>query len=387
MTDLSLIDPSVQGRSIPCAFRGYGLAVDQRLIADVVGADQAEVFAEDLRRSNYGEWNAFVQKLSNYIVRGATDMFTVNGKEYRFPEQKGVYAKQLNGVFAVEGGDFDFYGTRLLSFALRTSDMQMWKASRRSAVEAAADAAAAGNDTVESDTSAVNANPDGAGGTEEESFAITTSHGALDAVRPGLNTYIETLDNLTSHLAGRYAPGIRSEGFVDPNLYGTEQVWEIFAEGKAAFVAMDSGDFDDLSALNAARAANLTLMPLKMPYAESGLPAVLDGQIVNSCIPARVTHSFAVNGRLSAELQKQALDFVLWFIDGQRALNNAMERSVRSYFDNGEILSYDPNADVLKPYAEVLRTEELGTNLTNDKWDAEYKENLLNFMFTMWYED
>jgi hypothetical protein len=391
MADLSLIDAAVPDRSIPCVFRGYGWVVDKRLIADLVGADHAAIFIEDVRKADYGEWNAFVQNLSNYIVRGETEAFVINGKEYRFPEQKGAYAKQLNGVFAVEGGDFDFYGTRLLSFALRTSDMKIWEAARKSAVDAAAEALAAGNDAAGSDVSGTDPNPQGAGdaaaGDEEEAIAITTTYGALDAVRPGLNTYIEALDNLTSHLAGRYAPGVRSEGFVDSKLYGTKKVREIFAEGKAAFVAADSDDFDDLSALNAMRAANLTLLPLKMPYAESGLPTVLDGQIVNNCIPVQVTHSFAVNGRLSPESQKQALDFVQWFIDEQRALNDALERSVRDYFDKGNILAYDPNADVLKSYADDLRTEGLGTNLTNDKWDAEHKENLLNFMFTIWYED
>jgi hypothetical protein len=170
-------------------------------------------------------------------------------------------------------------------------------------------------------------------------------------------------------------------------VYGKKNAREIFTAGKAAFAAVNSEDFSSLSKLNAAQADNLALLPIKFPYAENGVPGVMEERRVNSCIPLRVTHSFAVNGQSSPELQKMALDFLLWMANEDRTLTDTLENSVRDYYDRGDILPYAPHAQSLQPYAEALRKKNLAEYLTRAKWDDEYKEELLNFMFTTWYEE
>jgi hypothetical protein len=294
------------------------------------------------------------------------EAFNVNGKEYSFPAQKGTYAAELNGVFAVAGGDPEFCVDTLLALALCTSDLSAWETAKKSAA----------NGEEEATPTAIGESP-------EES--VTTE--AFNLLRPALSVYAGGLDDITAHLAGRYAPGIRSKGFVSTKVYGQKNAREIFAEGKAAFAAVNSGDFDSLSKLNAAQANNLVLLPIKFPYAENGVSGVLEERLANSCIPLRVTHSFAINGQSSPELQKMALDFLLWMANEDRTLTDALENSVREYYDRGDILPYAPHAQILQPYAETLRKKNLSEYLTRANWDAEYKENLLNFMFTAWYEE
>ncbi|MDR2156961.1 MAG: hypothetical protein LBO81_04175 [Clostridiales Family XIII bacterium] len=365
MAELSSILPSVSGRSIPGIFRGSGWAADKRLISDLVGEDRAEAFLADMRSADYEDWVGFVDKLNAYILRGTAASFRLNGREYGFPEEKGPYAAQLNGVFAVAGGDADFRVNELLSLALSTSDPTVWAAARRSAAQSA-------------ETEAENAGTDADG--------ESTTAGAFDAVRPGLSVYIEGLDLITSHMAGRYAPGVRGEGFIDDALYGKKEVRDIFAKGKAAFAATDSGDLDEIAALNAAMAANLVLLPIKLPYAENGLPGVREGRVVNSSIPVRVTHSFCVNARFAPDVQRKALDFILWLLDATRSLDGSLENSVRAYFDAGDVLPYASEEENLKSYAETLHKEGMDVYLTTNRWDAAHKESLLNFMFTLWYE-
>jgi hypothetical protein len=267
----------------------------------------------------------------------------------------------------------------LLSLALSASDPAVWASAKEDAVNAAAEAAERAK-AEGVDASRVDA--EGGPG-----VPITTTAEALNAVRPGLGAYIEGLDLVTSYPAGRYAPAVRSKGFINDDLYGVRKAREIFAEGKAAFTATDSGDLKEFSERNAAQAKYLTLLPVKLPYATFGLPDVSEERILNRCIPLQVTHSFAVNGRFSPEQQKAALDFVRWFIEKEHASDGSLENSVRAYFERGETLPYAPNEETLRPYAETLQKRGFAEYLADNKWDAVHKENLLNFMFTAWYED
>ncbi|MDR1952947.1 MAG: hypothetical protein LBQ21_00475 [Clostridiales Family XIII bacterium] len=369
LADFSFIDSAKAGQTMPYLFQGYGWAVDKRLIADLVGAGRADAFIADIRSADYAEWNTFVQKLSAYILNGTAEPFGMNGKEYSFPAEKGAYATNLNGVFAVAGGDPEFCVDTLLALALCTSDLSAWEALKKLA-----------NDNAEED--AEKATPPAVSETPEE---VATDE-AFNLPRPALSVYTSSLNDITTHLAGRYAPGIRSKGFVNAKVYGQKNAREIFAEGKAAFAVVNSEDFSSLSKLNAVQANNLVLLPIKFPYAENGVSGVFEERPVNRCIPLRVTHSFAVNGKSSPESQKMALDFLLWMDNEDRTLTDALENSVREYYDRGDVLPYAPHAQSLQSYAEALREKNLSEYLTHANWDDVYKENLLNFMFTTWYE-
>jgi hypothetical protein len=345
-----------------------------------VGADRADVFADDLRMADYGEWREFIEKLGEYIARGTPDSFVANGRIYRFPENKGVYASALNGIFSIAGGDPGFYGHDLLALMLRAADADVWASAKKDAVEKAAEAEA---DKEENDVE--NDESDAENG--EEISAISTTAAAFDAIRPGLNSYVEALDCITARLAGKYAPGIRSKGFIDTKIYGKSDAAEIFADGRAVFVAANSADFDAFSESNAEQAKNLILLPVKLPYAENGLPDQWEDRSINRLIPARVTHFFVVNGRVAPELQKPALDFIRWLIEEERSMEDSLKGSVRGYFDRGDVLPYPTDDSFTRSYSDALRKKGLAEYLTDDRWDAEYRESLLDFMFTVWYED
>ncbi|MDR0518698.1 MAG: hypothetical protein LBG82_01390, partial [Clostridiales Family XIII bacterium] len=107
-------------------FRGRGLAADRRMLADLIGAadaDSAEVgaFIEDLRLSGYEEWDAFIAGLDAYIQGAAYGAITLNGKAYSFAAEKGRRSSQLNGVFAVRGAEYPFFSEWMMDLAAITS--------------------------------------------------------------------------------------------------------------------------------------------------------------------------------------------------------------------------------------------------------------------------
>jgi hypothetical protein len=175
---------------------------------------------------------------------------------------------------------------------------------------------------------------------------------------------------LTSSLAGRFAPGIRGTDFLNEEKYPYESAAEIFATDRAAFLPADSRIYSDVSNLNAVKAESCIIIPVKTVNPEA-----------SSKILARGLYTIYVNADMPDDVQQKAIDFVRWYSKYCATQNDVLEKSVRSYFDSGDVLAFDEPATKLENFAQnVYKDEAVRTLLANPMWNA---EKLTEFTFTL----
>jgi raffinose/stachyose/melibiose transport system substrate-binding protein len=368
-------------RSQPFIMEGRGLIADKRLLTEIAGAEGVNALIEDLHYANWDEWHAFVTAMNAWIRQipmvvspaaietgtsasaaapaassepqttptAIPSAFTLGEHVYELPDQKGVFAAELNGVFAVAGGEPAYYGHELLTRALCTSDLS---------------------------------------GLYDVS-ALTTP-AALEILSPGLSVYADTLDLLTSSIAGKYAAGIRGKDFVKKSIYGTANALEIFSLGRAVFADVASSDYEALKNENALQAKNLVLLPLKLPYDRYGLPQSPTGSAVqaNDAIPLAVTHSFYLNKEAPASQRARAAAFIRWLSSNGGRFDDPLERAVKDYYAAGEILAVELPAETAIPESfeqEAYSSSGITVYLANNNWDEALHSALIDALFTAWY--
>ena len=346
ITDFTTIDSNMDGNHYPYILNGYGLAYDRGMIEEMFGTDITRDLLRDLRQAEYGEWLSFIDGLESFIEGGSAQAFTVSGNSYQFPEKKGELTKDLNGVYAFAGSDSTIYGDAILNIMMQAVDIPSWESVREESTSAA--------------------------------FRV------LD---PTLNTYINGLDDMTSHLSGEYSSGIRGEDFIDENFYSIDNTNEIFMEGKAMFSIIDSRRFSELEEMNAAKADRLKYLPIKMPYTE-GEGKVSGGAILNRSIPAGVSYSLYINNKVNPDLKKQALNFLLWFMDQDKKWGNSLSTSVNTYVRKGNVLDNPYSPPSLDSWKEKIYDDNgIKQYLQKGTWSEEYKSEFKTYLTEMWLEN
>jgi hypothetical protein len=327
--DLSETMTGTSGKGFPWSVNGFGLVSDTRLIAELAGAGvQVDTYAADIRLASYAEWLQFSAALEEYIVKGTTAKYTLNGHEYSFPAKKSEFLAKLNGVYAVAGADQNIMANRLLSLSFADDDVE----------------------------------------------AISESPSEDAAVRAGLNVYIATLDMLTSPLAGRFAAGIRGTDFLNEEKYSGEAAAGIFAADKAAFLVCDSDTYSSFESLNAEKAASTTMFPLKTSNAST-----------QSGILVRSVYTMYVNKSLPDDIQKKAIDFINWYSDYSLAQNNILENSVRSYLNDGSALNFPVETKKFENFSQKsYEDKNVQTFLCDSAWDTEKLSGLMAALALDW---
>jgi ABC-type glycerol-3-phosphate transport system substrate-binding protein len=195
----------------PFVVNGSGLAIDTALVSEWFGEDLSSRFIDDLSNCTGEQWLTFIRVADLYISGDISGAVTLDGNKYTFPEKKGVLTSELNGVFAIPGGEPLPFVNML---------------------------------------------------TENAYYFAPDSVLSFQAVSEGIA-------ELTSSLAGKYASGLRGTDFTNPLHYSVAETFEVFALGKAVFMPMSTYDYDTILALNASKADSLALVPIKLPALEN----------------------------------------------------------------------------------------------------------------------
>jgi raffinose/stachyose/melibiose transport system substrate-binding protein len=335
--------------SSPAAFEidGRGLAVDRRVLDELVAGDGTDALIQDLTDASYAEWHVFVEALEKRIRTAVSGSFVLNGHSYVFTDKNGKLISNLSGVFAMNGGDEGFYGEYLFSQTFLPVDSEAFSAAKELATP--------------------------------EAIAVAD---------PPFSLYLATLKEYTDHIAGSYGPGIRGSDFVSVKDYGRFMAFEIFANGRAVFTPVVSADFTDISGLNAEKAVNLILIPIKLPYENVGLSGKVQDQEINANIPVIISKKCYVNAKADKKDREEATKFIEWMTDEERVWENSLERSVRRYYDNDRVIVIEPGAPLSEDFLKaVLKSSGVRKFLEVEKWTderiAEFKEDL----FTKWYDN
>ena len=195
------------------------------------------------------------------------------------------------------------------------------------------------------------------------------------------------MDLLTSYLSGEYSSGIRGSDFVNEEYYSNIETQSMFMEGKAMFSIIDSREYSELEKLNAKKAQTLEYLPIKMPYDSTLDGKSSTGAVLNSSIPAEVAYTFYVNGNCTAEIQKEALDFLVWFTAQEDKWIDPLSASIKTYVENDDILEYDYRPEVLEEWEEdVFGEKGVRLFLRKEVWSDEYKDEMKLYMTEFWCE-
>jgi hypothetical protein len=335
--------------SSPAAFTvdAKGLAVDRRILDELVAGDSTDALLEDLANANYAEWHTFVETLDKRIRATSPEQFILSGHTYTFTDKDGKYTADLNGVFSIDGGDEGFYGKYLLDLVFLSVDSESFTDSKNLATP--------------------------------EAFTVAD---------PPFSLYLKTLQEYTDHIAGSYGPGIRGSDFVSVKNYGKDMAFEIFANGRAVFTPVTSVDFEDINNFNANKAANLTLIPLKLPFEIVGLSGKVDEKYINTNIPFVVSHNCYVNAKANKGLREEAKKFIAWMIDDERVWENSIERSARQYYDKDRVIIDKETAPLSEDFLKtVLNNSGVHEFLGVEKWTDERVAEFKDYLFASWYDN
>ncbi len=346
IADFATIDPDVQGNNLPYKMDGYGFAYDRTMFTEMFGKDSATQLISDLRKADYQEWTIFVDALNNYINNRLSENFSIGGNVYKFPGEKGKLTKDMNGVFALPGADSNVYGYNVINPVMQTVDLSAWEGAKNE-----------------------------------------LSGSALQTLNPALTTYTDGLDLMTSYLCGDYSSGIRGTDFINGEYYSNEQTESMFMTGKSMFAIIDSREYTKLEEMNAKKALSLEYLPIKMPYDASLGGKSSEGAVLNSSIPAEIAYSLYVNGNHPKEIQKEALDFILWFTAQEDKWVNSLSASIKTYVKSNSILDYDYAHDELASWEEEIFGEKgVRVFLRKELWNQEYKNEMKLYLTKTWCE-
>jgi hypothetical protein len=313
---------------IPWNALGFGLVADKRLMAELAAGANANTYIADMRRADYTEWANFITGLDAYIRNGTPAPYTLNGKNYAFPKAKGERTAELNGVYAVAGGDPSLTVGRLMSVVF------------------------SGLDAAEIETASTD---------------DTAAESALDK-------YAVTFETYTATLAGRFAPGIRGTDFINKEKYSRENAEKIFTGGKAAFLLADSDVYGDIHELNAAMAEDSVMLPLKT------LSAKAPGSILTES-----RYRIYANDDVSEDVKQKALDFAQWLSKYKLEHMNALEKSVASYCVSGDVTEFPGETKQLEDFGDnVYKNDEIMALMADPVWDAAKRSAFSAALTAVW---
>jgi raffinose/stachyose/melibiose transport system substrate-binding protein len=308
------LDGLEAGELFPFVVNGSGLVVDTALVSEWFGEDLSSRFIDDLSNCTGEQWLTFIRVADLYISGDISGTVTLGENKYTFPEKKGVLTSELNGVFAIPGGE-------PLSFVNML--------------------------------------------TENAYFFAPDAVLSFQAVSEGIA-------ELTSSLAGKYASGLRGTDFTNPLYYSVAETFEVFALGKAVFMPMSTYDYDAIFALNASKADNLTLIPIKLPALE------------NQKIQIETSYSFALNQQ-NSQYEENAKAFIEYVQNCREQYLNSLCNAAAYQLNAGRAYEAKKNPDMLVDFeAELEKSKELPIYLATRNLDEEKIAAFTEYLQSLW---
>ncbi len=355
---LRLTTDGTNSFGIPYNVEGYGYIVDKQMVSDLAGADKADALIEDLKKCSYDEWEKFVLALDALIKSGTKGSVTLAGNTYDLA--KTGLAEKLTGVFAVMGSQRWTYGDHFVNVALN----------------------------------AAFPNP---------AAAFDADAAKIDSLTNIFKAYAKALDFKTSHMADIK----RGPEFVQESNTGYDQTVARFADSKAVFLKQGNWAFGNIKDANAEMADRLDFIPVKMPITQGDIQTPdLTVEKFNASIPVFVPNYYAINAKVSPEVQKEAMNFLVWlntsetgkkfitedfaFIPynadpAQVKLNNSLGNAILRYIAAGNTLAAPYHGAPASWSGDVLGKYLLENYMNKAEWQGEASyEDIAKYAIAQW---
>ncbi len=360
---LRLTDDGANSYGVPYNVEGYGYIVDTQMLSDLFGGEDVNTLVSALQAASYQEWEAFIRAVNTYIQYPTNMTVTLDRKPFTLAETKTGLAQQLTGVFAVMGSQKWTYGDHFVNVALN----------------------------------AAFANP-------AEAHKVTDE--GLDELAPLFEKYAQGLDLKTSFLAGANGPAKRGPDFVSEANFGYDQTVQIFSDSKALFLKQGNWAYGNIANVNPEMAQRLVFLPVKLPIAESDIQVSgLTVDKFNSSIPVFVPNYYAINAKVSPELQKEAMKFLVWLntsdagkafiVDSfafipynadpaETQLPNALGNSILSYMQSGNTLAAPYQGAPPSWAGDTLGLKMMESYMTKETWTPEDYKDIAAYAIQSW---
>lgn len=320
--NMQLKDADGKSYGIPYNVEGYGLIADTRMICDIFGLDSADTFINDYDAANYEEFQSLVTAVNAYINGEGGKTVTLNGNSYVTTSSKTANTEKLNGVFAIAGAEKWTYGNHYINYAL--------------------------NAVFPNFTSTANA-----------------TKADVEKLEEPMTKLLSQLQDISNYAAGPSGAIKRGADFINSTVTGYDQTVQTFAEGKALFIKQGNWIYSNVASVDADKAANLTMVPMKVNLEASDITGKdVTVESLNSSIPEFVSQYYIINAKASSKEQKAAEEFLLWLntsevgqdyivnkfafvpfnATSETELSNPLSNSLIKYMEKNAVLGNDFDA-------------------------------------------
>lgn len=347
---------------VPYNIEGYGYMVDTQMLADIFGEGNTEKLLEDLRLCDYSDWESCVKALGEFIDSGNTSTVTIHGNSYTMQSKTGL-ANKLTGVFAVAGSESWTYGDHMLNVAV-------------------------------------------CAGLQNVSQAQNATKEQVENLRQAFVAYAKALDLKTTYAAGEEGHLTRSADMISASKNSYDMAISKFANSKAIFFKNGNWTASSIEAIDPEVAARLTLIPVKLPIADSDIKVEgLTAEKMNQTIPVFASMYYAINNRNDDAHKEAAEDFLVWLNTSETGMkyqtevfqfipynadpetttvSNALGNSIIQYVNWGGTLSNPYNGAPSNWGGNTVGTYILKKYLSKEIWSQADYEAIADYAVDKW---
>ncbi len=348
---------------IPFNVEGYGYMVDSQMLDDLFGANSHEALLKDLRTCSYEDFTKLCEAIDQYVATPSAAKVTVNGNEYTFQADKTGLAKNLTGVFAFAGSEKWTYGDHAINIAINT----------------------------------VFSSPIQAADASDEQ---------LDQLKEPFVAYAKMLDFVTQHVGGLKGHATRGRDLINASSFGYDQSIQMYADSNAVFLQQGNWASANIGKVNQDVANRSSFIPLKCPVTDDMIKTGKTAAEFNSSIPVYVPNYYAVNAKVSEEIQQEAINFLKWMQKTENVnkyivgmfkavpynasenieMEDALGSSIMSYVKEGRTLSDPYNGAPASWSSEVVGKQLMEQYLIKEQWSENDYSDIADFAISKWKE-
>lgn len=361
--NLRLSSNTTDNFGVPYNIEGFGMLVDPKMLASLVGGDKYRLLLNDLKECSYEEFSEFVNALNLYIDSESLSEFTLNNNSYTFVSEKREMSKNLDGVFTFSAGIPKYTGSYLMNIPL-------------AAIFASAADANISNELQ------------------------------INNFKDIFMKFSEALENITLSMAGGSGPLARGTELVSNTQNSVSQSMKNFVNGKALFLLASTEDYNNLSMFDLSVAKRSVFIPIKMPIlAENVSSSDYIARNLNRSITTYVPNYFCINANSAGKEKRAAQEFLAWFQTSEIAkkyivsefeltpydakesgiIDNAFSRSLIEYMAEGRVL---PPVYQGTPggWCDLVGKYFIEQFYTKASWSYEDREKIAAYLMMKWKE-
>lgn len=326
--NLRLKSHEVNNCGIPLTIRGFGLAVNQSVLASIFGEDAYKNVINDLMVCSYDDFKKFVENIKFNSV-------SLNGHEYNIDR---VAVSKLESIFSFH---IEISFEHLLNNALCESYDSSY-----------------------------------------DLLVAKDSSGISDKI----SKWMHMVDLLSAH-----SNPSRGSHFIDKQMNSRENAIENFAKGKSLFLVSEDIDYEDIRKVDIEASKNLIFIPLKAPFESETSNSKITVYcpyylVINNKSPkiniAQDFLTWLVSSPVPSKLLAEKLGFIPYDYEAEN-IENSLGRSSLTYFRSGSILNpvfQGANKNWINDISQYFKK----IYLPLKSWNENYYKTFENYCIKRW---